>query len=116
MCWREPGIKRRSVGLNQEGTEDGDVMSVHDTGDSDRGRHLGRQMCLHVGFSVEGRVMCTLQTAKLKGGSFCKSVFKLPRGDLSRDGSCVERFPFFSPFPPPLHSPASGRFVMQEFF
>lgn len=116
MCWGEPGIKRRSVGLNQAGTKDGDVMSAHDAGGSDRGRHLGRQMCLHVGFSVEGIVTCTLPTAKLKEGSFCKSVFKLPRGVLIRDGSCVERFPFFSPFPPPLHSPASGRSVMWELF
>lgn len=57
-------------GASQAGTKDGDVLSAHDTGGSDRGRHLGRQACLHVGFSAEELVMYTLRTAKLKGGSF----------------------------------------------
>lgn len=62
--------KEKVGGANQAGTKDGDVLSAHDTGGSDRGRRLGRQTCLHVGFSAEELVMCTLRTAKLKGGSF----------------------------------------------
>lgn len=49
--------KEKVGGANQAGTKDGDVMSAHDTGGSDRGRHLARQTCLHVGFSVEELVM-----------------------------------------------------------